>query len=64
MTAAKGVDVPIDAGRTWMPARFFGADPGPYACRQFVLPMRLRPGQYTVACCDAPPMNPTLVWLL
>lgn len=50
MTAAKGVDVSIDGGRTWMPARFIGPDLGPYAWRQFVLPVRLRPGQHTVAC--------------
>jgi sulfite dehydrogenase len=50
MTAAKSVDVSLDGGQTWTPARFVGPDLGRYAWRQFVLPVRLRPGQYSVAC--------------
>jgi sulfite dehydrogenase len=49
MVAAKSVDVSVDGGQTWMPARFVGPDLGRYAWRQFVLPVRLRPGTYTVA---------------
>lgn len=49
MTAAKAVEVSLDGGRTWMPARFIGPDLGRYAWRQFVLPVRLQPGTYTIA---------------
>jgi len=49
MTAAKSVEVSLDGGRTWMPAHFIGPDLGRYAWRQFVLPVRLQPGTYTIA---------------
>lgn len=50
MNAAKAVDVSIDGGKTWQPARFVGPDLGRYAWRQFVLPVKLEPGTYTIAC--------------
>lgn len=50
MHAAKAVDVSIDGGKTWQPARFVGPDLGRYAWRQFVLPVKLEPGTYTIAC--------------
>jgi sulfite dehydrogenase len=48
-SAAKGVDVSIDGGRTWQKAFFVGPDLGRFAWRQFVLPVRLKPGTYTLA---------------
>ena len=48
-TAAKSVEVSTDGGKTWTPAPFVGADMGQYAWRQFVLPVRLQPGKYTLA---------------
>lgn len=50
INAAKAVDVSIDGGKTWQPARFVGPDLGRYAWRQFVLPVKLEPGTYTIAC--------------
>lgn len=47
--AVREVEVSIDGGRRWMPARFIGPDLGRYAWRQFVLPLRLAPGDYMVA---------------
>jgi len=43
------VDVSIDGGQTWREARFVGPDLGRFAWRQFVLPVRLGPGQYILA---------------
>lgn len=43
------VEVSTDGGRTWRAARFFGPDMGPYAWRQFVLPVTLQPGAYLIA---------------
>lgn len=43
------VDVSIDGGQTWREARFVGPDLGRFAWRQFVLPVRLEPGQYILA---------------
>ena len=52
----KRVEVSIDGGKTWRDARFFGADLGKYAWREFVLPVQLAPGSYTIAsrATDAP----------
>jgi DMSO/TMAO reductase YedYZ molybdopterin-dependent catalytic subunit len=50
MSAARSVEVSVDGGRTWMKAPFVGDDLGRYAWRQFALPVRLQPGQYTIAC--------------
>jgi len=47
--ALKRVDVSIDGGKTWQQARLIGPDLGRYAWRQFVLPVTLQPGQYTLA---------------
>lgn len=48
-TAAKSVEVSIDGGKTWRAAHFVGPDPGKFAWRQFVLPVRLKPGTYMLA---------------
>ncbi len=40
------VEVSIDGGKTWKDARFVGPDLGPYAWRQFVLPVQLDSGSY------------------
>ncbi len=42
------VEVSIDGGEIWKDARFVGPDLGPYAWRQFVLPVRLDSGRYTL----------------
>lgn len=47
--ALKGVEVSIDAGKSWQPARLIGPDLGQYAWRVFVLPADLKPGSYTIA---------------
>ncbi|MDB5912021.1 MAG: sulfite oxidase-like protein, partial [Ramlibacter sp.] len=47
--ALRRVDVSIDGGQTWREARFVGPDLGRFAWRQFVLPVRLQPGQYQLA---------------
>jgi DMSO/TMAO reductase YedYZ molybdopterin-dependent catalytic subunit len=47
--ALKGVEVSIDGGKTWQGARLVGPDLGKYAWRQFVLPVELKPGTYTLA---------------
>ena len=44
--ALRRVDVSLDGGQTWHEARFVGPDLGRFAWRQFVLPVRLEPGQY------------------
>jgi DMSO/TMAO reductase YedYZ molybdopterin-dependent catalytic subunit len=43
------VDVSLDGGQTWREARLVGPDLGRFAWRQFVLPVRLEPGQYLLA---------------
>lgn len=47
--ALRRVDVSVDGGQTWREARFVGPDLGRFAWRQFVLPVRLEPGQYLLA---------------
>jgi sulfite oxidase len=47
--ALRRVDVSLDGGRTWREARLLGPDLGRFAWRQFVLPVRLEPGQYLLA---------------
>jgi sulfite oxidase len=47
--AAAKVDVSLDGGRTWQPARFVGPDLGRFAWRQFAFAARLAPGSYTIA---------------
>lgn len=45
----KGVEVSIDGGQTWQAAQWLGADMGPFAWRNFVLAVDLKPGKYQVA---------------
>jgi sulfite dehydrogenase len=47
--ALRRIDVSVDGGQTWHEARFVGPDLGRFAWRQFVLPVRLAPGQYLLA---------------
>lgn len=47
--ALKRVEVSVDGGQTWREARFVGPDLGRFAWRQFVLPVKLEPGQYQLA---------------
>lgn len=44
-----GVEVSVDGGKTWQKAEFTGPDLGPFAWRQFVLPVNLKAGTYTLA---------------
>jgi sulfite dehydrogenase len=46
--AVREVEVSLDGGKHWLPARFVGPDLGKFAWRQFVLEARLVPGQYTL----------------
>lgn len=50
VNAAARVEVSIDGGRSWNAARLVGPDLGRYAWRQFVLPVKLAPGSYLLAC--------------
>ena len=50
INAVRGVEVSIDGGKTWQAAKFVGPDLGRYAWRQFVLPVKMAPGTYTIAC--------------
>ncbi len=49
LNAVAKVEVSVDGGRTWAPARFIGPDLGRYAWRQFVFAARLPAGNYTLA---------------
>jgi DMSO/TMAO reductase YedYZ molybdopterin-dependent catalytic subunit len=49
MNAVRRVDVSVDGGQTWREARFVGPDLGRFAWRQFVLPVKLEPGNYVIA---------------
>lgn len=46
---ASGVEVSLDGGQSWAPARFYGPDLGRFAWRSFVLEADLAPGVYAVA---------------
>ena len=48
VNAVKRVEVSVDGGKTWKDAKFIGPDLGRYAWRQFVLPVRLSAGNYTL----------------
>jgi DMSO/TMAO reductase YedYZ molybdopterin-dependent catalytic subunit len=50
MQAVKRVEVSTDGGQTWREARLVGPDLGRFAWRQFVLPVKLEPGTYQLAC--------------
>ncbi len=47
-TAASKVEVSIDGGKNWQEARFYGPDMGPFAWRNFVLEVDLKPGKYQI----------------
>ena len=49
-SAVKGVEVSLDGGSSWRAASFYGPLLGPYAWRQFVYPVTLAAGTYTIAC--------------
>jgi sulfite dehydrogenase len=44
--AVRQVEVSVDGGRQWQPARFVGPDLGRFAWRQFVLEVRLPAGEH------------------
>ena len=44
----KRVEVSTDGGRNWTDAAFIGPDLGPFAWRQFAVPMKMAPGSYVV----------------
>ena len=45
----KGVEVSADGGKTWQAAKLIGPDLGPFAWRQFALPLRLEAGTHVLA---------------
>jgi len=45
----KGVEVSADGGKTWLAAKLIGPDLGPFAWRQFALPVRLEAGSHVLA---------------
>ena len=47
--ALRRIEVSVDGGQSWKEATFVGPDLGRFAWRQFVLPVRLEPGQYVLA---------------
>ena len=47
--ASKGVEVSADGGKTWLAAKLIGPDLGPFAWRQFALPVRLEAGTHVLA---------------
>ena len=47
--AVKSVEVSIDGGKSWKPARFIGPDMGKYAWRQFVADVQLPAGTHMLA---------------
>ena len=49
MQAVRLVEVSIDGGQSWREARLVGPDLGRFAWRQFVLPVKLEPGNYVLA---------------
>lgn len=49
INAVKRVEVSVDGGKTWKEAKFIGPDLGRYAWRQFVFPVKLQPGTYSIA---------------
>jgi len=48
INAVKRVEVSVDDGKTWKDAKFIGPDLGPTGWRQFVFPVKLGAGTYTV----------------
>lgn len=49
INAVKSVEVSVDGGKNWHAAQFVGPDLGRYAWREFVLPVKFAPGNYTIA---------------
>jgi len=49
MNAVAKVEVSLDGGKNWAPARFVGPDLGRFAWRQFALATRLPAGNYELA---------------
>lgn len=47
--AVKGVEVSIDGGKSWKPAKFVGPDMGKFAWRTFVFAADLKPGTHVIA---------------
>ena len=45
----KGVEVSVDGGKTWQAAPLIGPDLGPFAWRQFAVPVRLEAGTHVLA---------------
>jgi sulfite dehydrogenase len=48
INAAAKVEVSVDNGASWKPARFIGPDMGRYAWRQFALAVQLPAGTHTL----------------
>ncbi len=48
MNGARSVGVSLDGGGSWQEAQLVGPDMGQYAWRQFVLPVNLKAGSYTL----------------
>jgi sulfite dehydrogenase len=46
--AIRRVDVSVDGGKSWNEAQLVGPDLGAYAWRQFVYPVPLKAGAYTL----------------
>ncbi len=51
LNGVKSVDVSVDGGKTWRPARWVGPDIGKFAWRQFVLQTQLPVGSHTLMSC-------------
>jgi len=49
LNAVSKIEVSVDGGKSWAPARFVGPDLGRYAWRQFVFSARLPAGNFTLA---------------
>lgn len=47
--AVEKVEVSVDGGATWHAAHWFGPDMGPFAWRNFVLEVELKPGKHHIA---------------
>ena len=42
------VEVSVDGGKNWEEAKFLGPNLGKYAWREFIYPVSLKPGSYTL----------------
>lgn len=50
MNAVASVEVSLDGGKSWKPARLVGPNLGKYAWRQFAFSTQLKAGTYELAC--------------